>query len=94
MAFRSGVWSRVNDFVDQIPGVTLERLPSDPEGEPAARYWFILDNENRRFTAIDVERGYAWRRDGAIEPLEPMTLYNKHDGRIDALVKEVAPHVE
>jgi hypothetical protein len=90
----SGMWSGVNDFVSEVPGVNLERLPNDPFGEPAARYWFILDHKQRPFTAIDVERGRAWRRDGAGDHIDLMALYKLHHCRVDAVMKEVAPDVE
>lgn len=90
----SGYGGGVNEFVDKFPGITLDRLPSDPGGESSYRYWFVLDHEDTPFTAVDVDRGLAWRRDGGGAQIDLMKIYKTSGRRIDAVMKEVMPDVE
>ena len=90
----SGMDGGIQDWVSDIEGVSLHRLPDDFGGEPAYRFWYVLDNEGKPFTAIDVDLGVAWRRDGNGEPIDLMAVYGQNGGRIDAVVRRACPDVE
>jgi hypothetical protein len=66
-------WSIVNGFLDTsydadvrtkyfeaFPGARLEPLRGDLLGQPAYRYWFVVDHRDRPQAVVDAERGLAW----------------------------------
>jgi hypothetical protein len=86
--------SSIRSWVNELPGVMMDPLPGDLLGEPAYRIWYVLDEEHRPFTAIDVDRGVAWRHDGNSQTFELMQLCATKGRRLDEVAYVVLPAVE
>ena len=90
----SGMWSGVHHWVRDIKGPGFQSLESDMLGDPHYRYWFVLDHEFRAAAVIDVDLGFAWRRDRSDVAYQLMDLYAAYDSRIDRVMADIFPAVE
>jgi len=55
----SGMGSGVHSWAAAIAGPKFEQLEGDLLRTPHYRYWFVLDQDKKPSTAIDVDRGLA-----------------------------------
>jgi hypothetical protein len=100
-------WSIVNGFLDTsydaavrtqyfeaFPGARLEPLRGDLLGQPAYRYWFVVDHRDRPQAAVDAERGLAWPFGDTGPGIDLLSRYRAAHSTIDHVVREVLPPIE